>query len=104
MIRGAWLFYQKLLLPSLVISILLGIFFMVWSGEYSNSTIGILYLFTPLLMQYFLYDLRRKGEYGFYHNLGLGTLTLWAANLIFNTVICISIIILQRMVYMWIVS
>ena len=81
------IFHWTLFVPSIAISIFLGLYVMTQLGEFSITAIGTAYLFTPLLMQYFIYEIRNKGVYYFYYNLGINKLKLWGATLVINVII-----------------
>jgi hypothetical protein len=85
-IKGLWYFYQKLIVPSLGISVLLALF----SQGYVPLHFGICFSYAVLspLMHVYSYEINTPDEYYFYYNLGLNKITLWA-----NTV-GISILIL----------
>lgn len=86
-LRAYILFHSSLFGASIAISIFIGLYYMWRSQEFSTTAIGFAYLFTPLLMQYFIYELRNRGVYYFYYNLGINKVQLWASTLIFNLVI-----------------
>jgi len=86
-LKAYFLFHTSLFGASIAISIFIGLYYMWQSQEFSITTIGFAYLFTPLLMQYFFYELRNKGVYYFYFNLGISKVQLWASTIVFNLII-----------------
>lgn len=72
-----WLFYQKLVIPSLAMSVLMGSAGMLNSGAFSMATTGIAYMLFAPLFHYFIYEIRNSQEYYFYYNMGLSKFTLW---------------------------
>lgn len=86
-VKVYFLFHSRLFGASIAISIFIGLYYMWRSQEFSTTTIGVAYLFTPLLMQYFIYELRNKGVYYFYYNLGISKVQLWTSTIIFNLII-----------------
>jgi len=85
--KAILIFYQKLIIPSLIISGLLGFIGFRITGEISLKTIGISYIFFGLLFHYFIYEVRKGNEYYFYYNLGLSRLSLWIITFVLNLII-----------------
>ncbi len=85
-----WIFYKKLILPSLVVSILLAIIFFnpikIFTG------IGIAYIFLTPAFHYLLYDLTNANQYYFYHNMGISKIILWVTSI--STSFIIGIILM----------
>ena len=102
-VKAIFLFYKKLMVPSLLFSILIGVFSIYMSGQFSATSFGLSYLLLPLLMHYFIYEVRNKNEYFFYHNLGLSKLSLWISTLIISLLGAVIISILTWIVYRQIV-
>ncbi len=102
-IRAFLLFHSSLFGASLAISIFIGLYYMWKSQEFSITTIGFAYLFTPLLMQYFIYELRNKGVYYFYYNLGINKVQLWTSTIVLNIVIAGLITLISWLGYTLIV-
>lgn len=73
-----WLFYQKLVIPVLVISLLI----FGWLQN-TKSLVLTFALFLPLF-QYFIYELRNKEEYYFYYNLGFSRKFWWISTLVLS--------------------
>lgn len=98
-LRAYILFHSSLFGASFAISIFIGLYYMWRSQEFSTTAIGSAYLFTPLLMQYFIYELRNRGVYYFYYNLGISKVQLWASTLIINLIIAGLITLISWMGY-----
>ncbi|MES2652096.1 MAG: hypothetical protein V4663_10165 [Bacteroidota bacterium] len=80
-----WIFYKKLILPSLAVSILLAFFF--FGAVKILSGIGIAYIFLTPVFHYLLYDLTDANQYYFYYNLGISKLLLWISSIIASLII-----------------
>jgi len=86
-IKGLWYFYQKLIIPSLTISVVLALF----SQGYVSILFGIAFsyaILTPFVHLY-SYEIDSPQEYYFYYNLGLSKTTLWANTLSISTLLLI---------------
>ncbi len=70
-----WLFYQKLIIPSLFLSMMLSII-VVGYADFLKGT-GISFIFLTPAFHYLTYDIKNPNEYYFYYNVGLSKLTLW---------------------------
>lgn len=71
-----WIFYGKLLIPTVLFSILL-----LFQTGFSTRNFGVcFFVFLPLL-HFFIYELRLKNEYSFYANFGFSKLFLWILTL-----------------------
>lgn len=81
------IFYQKLIIPSLVLSAVIGFVGWVITGEFSFRTVGSSYIILGLLFHYFIYEIRNSNEYYFYYNFGLSKLTLWIASAVLSSII-----------------
>ena len=84
-VYGLWLFYQKLIIPSLVVSIALS-YLMSGTSHLLLGT-GIIYIFITPTFHYLTYELKNPNEYYFYYNMGLSKLILWTNTLVVSTVI-----------------
>ena len=82
---GLCFFYQKLILPTIIISVLLSLLLMARTDFFVGTGIGFMILLPTI--HYFSYDIRKPGEYFFYHNLGLSKLTLWATTIGFGVIV-----------------
>lgn len=82
---GLCFFYQKLIVPSLVISFVLSFFMMKRVDLYAG--IGISFIFLTPVFHYFIYEIRNPNEYYFYYNLGLSKLLLWTNTIIISLIV-----------------
>lgn len=89
---GLCFFYQKLIIPSLVISIVLAFLMMKLIDLYVG--IGISFIFLTPFFHYLTYEIRNPNEYYFYHNLGLNKLVLWINTLIVSLIVGLLFILL----------
>ena len=89
------LFYKRLIIPSLLFSIIFGSLSYLNPYQFSlKHAIGLAYIFMSPFMHYLIYDVINKNEYYFYYNLGLSRLTLWIASLTISLLIGIILMIL----------
>ena len=102
-IKAILIFHWTLFVPSIAVSIILALLVMTQLGEFSITAVGIAYLFIPLFMQYFRYEVRNKGVYYFYYNLGLNKLVLWGGTLVIDIIIAGLITLISWMGYTLIV-
>lgn len=80
--KGIWLFYRKLILSALIISLAFAFLVALLTGSnFSFNFVGIAYIFFAPLFHYFIYEVRNVNEYYFYHNIGLSRLSLWISTL-----------------------
>lgn len=77
-----WIFYRKLLIPTVLFSILLD-----FQLGFSFDNFGVCFALLLPCFHYFIYELRFKSEYFFYGNFGYSRLSLWILTL------CLSFII-----------
>ncbi|MCJ0742819.1 hypothetical protein [Pedobacter montanisoli] len=91
--KAWWIFYQKLILPSLVTALLLAVF----SLPTNKIVPGVALAYIPLSLfyQYIFYDYSRRGEYLFYYNLGLGKTALWLISLSAGCIFALSVFMLS---------
>ncbi|TDO20694.1 hypothetical protein [Pedobacter duraquae] len=73
--RGLFIFYSRLIIPSLGLSILLSLLMMGSIGFLAG--VGISYIVFSLALHYYIYEIKNTEEYYFYHNLGLSRFWLW---------------------------
>ncbi len=80
-----WLFYKKLITPSLAVSILIAVIL----GGVTNFFLafGIAYILFVPLFHFAIYELNNPKEYYFYYNLGLSKSILWAFTVILSLVV-----------------
>jgi hypothetical protein len=79
-----WIFYQKLIFPSLVISFLVGAMGIVTAGPFSLESAGVAFMLITPLFQYFIYEIANPEEYYFYYNMGLSKPVLWICTVILS--------------------
>lgn len=84
-LKGIWFFYQKLLIPSLAVSILISWVAMSCADFYAG--LGISFIFLTPAFHYYIYELRNPNEYYFYYNLGLGKVNLWICTILLSTIV-----------------
>jgi hypothetical protein len=93
-LNSIWIFYKKLIIPSMVVSVLIGSFGMTISGSFLIRTVGIGYILLSPLFHYFIYEIRNPGEYYFYYNMGLSKLILWASTFTISSIIGLILVVL----------
>jgi len=89
------IYYKKLVIPILVVSILIAFIFIPVIGAFELNIMALAYIFASPLLQYFIYDVSNPDEYYFYYNLGHSKLSLWLSVNIMSLFIGISIIIID---------
>ncbi|CAM4097716.1 hypothetical protein SAMN06265348_103478 [Pedobacter westerhofensis] len=89
MLTGLCFFYQKIILPSVVFSVMLSLMFQKYVDFFTGA--GISFMILLPVMQYLTYEIRKPGEYFFYYNLGLSKLILWITTISISAVSGISI-------------
>lgn len=94
MFKAILIFYQKLIIPTLILSGLLGFAGLGINGAFSLASVGVSYIFTGPLFHFFIYEIRNYNEYYFYYNLGLSRISLWVITIILNFVIGFIFILL----------
>jgi len=95
------IFYKKLVIPTLLMSILSGFLYkyvLIALGNlnetipiFSSGTAAGSYFIFSLSFQYFIYETKNPNEYYFYYNLGLNKYILWISNFIFSLIMTILI-------------
>jgi hypothetical protein len=93
-VKAIVIFYQKLIVPTLIFSGLLGLTAGALSGEYSLKFMGASYIFSAPLFHYFICEVRDDNEYYFYYNLGLSKLILWMISMGLSLVIGLIFLVL----------
>ncbi len=91
--HGFIIFYGKIIVPSLFLSLVLGLTGNFLFGSSLLKGASIAYLFGSLLIHYLIYELGRSNEYYFYYNMGLSKLVLWGFTLTIGFVINVIIIL-----------
>ncbi len=77
-IRSIYLFYKKIFLASIAVSIAIVFLLSLLIPIHSFiGSFGISYMFVLPLIHYYIYELRNRNEYYFYYNLGLSKISLW---------------------------
>ncbi len=89
---GLCFFFQKLIIPSLVLSIVLSYFMMEPNNFYAGTGISFIIL-TPTF-HYFIYEIKNPNEYYFYYNLGLSKLVLWINTVLISLAFGLILVIL----------
>ena len=92
-VKAIFLFYRKLIIPSLVFSLFIGFIGLKTEGLNFLNTVGISFIFSGLLFHYFIYEVWNNKEYYFYFNLGLSRYILWLITFIFHLSIGLTIIL-----------
>lgn len=87
-------FYKKLIIPSLIFSLVIGLAGMAISGSFSLKYVGFAYIIFCPFYQYFIYEIVNKNEYYFYYNMGLNRISLWLSTIIISVIIGIILIVL----------
>ena len=82
--KAILVFYQKLIVPTSMLSGVLGVLGIGITGEFSLKTFGVSYIILGLLFHYYTYELRNSNEYYFYYNMGLSRPVLWAVTSVFG--------------------
>ncbi len=93
-VKTILIFYQKLIIPTLALSVLLALIGFGITGGFSLTSLGVSYIFLGLLFHYFIYEVENSSEYYFYYNLGLSRLSLWIITFILNLSIGLFFILL----------
>jgi hypothetical protein len=104
-IKAVLLFYKKLIVPSLIMSIILG-----FSGRILNILVPIPneettkifsmpiaaggYILFSMAFLYFFYEVIYSNEYFFYYNLGLNKYMLIGSTFLISTIIALIILII----------
>jgi hypothetical protein len=81
-----WIFYKKLIIPSLSTAVLVGMTGWALTNTFSLKWTGFAYVFLAPLFHYFIYEVRNSNEYYFYYNLGLSRTALWASTFLVSLV------------------
>lgn len=92
--KAILIFYQKLIIPALILSGLLGSMGLGITGIFSLDGIGISFIFSGPLFHYLIYEVRNSNEYYFYYNMGLSRLSLWIITFTLSLVIGLIFILI----------
>ena len=95
-VSSIWMFYKKLIIPALSMSLLIGILIFIFTNSFSVSfkLTGISYLFFTPMFHYFIYEIRNPNEYYFYYNMGINKPVLWLSTLILSSLIGLILILI----------
>ena len=74
--RGLYIFYSRLIIPSLSLSVMLSLLMMGHVGFLAG--VGMSYIVFSIALHYYIYEMKNADEYYFYHNLGLSKFWLWS--------------------------
>jgi len=74
-----WLFYRKIFLPALFLSLLLALL-----GSHKIKIFLLSFLLLNLLFHFLIYEIRFKNEYLFYAQFGLSKKILWLGTIGFS--------------------
>jgi len=91
-IKGSWIFYSRIIIPTLVLSVFLAILQMHFIDICAGT--GISYIILAPFFHFFTYEVTNPKEYYFYYNLGLSKAVLWANTLVISTIIGLILILL----------
>ncbi len=98
-LRLIWIFYKKLLLPVVLVTVVASFFLQPVTGDFNFQVnfiqIGIAFFVISLIMQLIIYELRNPDEYYFYYNLGLSKKQLWVINALISLVVCVLLSSIQ---------
>jgi len=89
MIKGLWYFYQKLILPSLGVSVVLAFF-----SQSLLFGVGFSYAILTPFVHLYTYEINMPDEYYFYYNLGLSKRSLWANTLGISMLIILMLLLI----------
>lgn len=88
--KGLWIFYKKLIFPSLALSVFLG--FLMMQGSQVIGGAGFAYIFLAPMFHFMIYDITSPKEYFFYYNLGLSKTVLWMNTIVLSLAIGLALI------------
>lgn len=76
-LRIIWLFQQKIIFPSLAISLIFTAIGQMTYEDIKLGNFGLFYLTVSLIYHLFIYEYANPGDYYLYQNLGFTRLSLW---------------------------
>jgi hypothetical protein len=91
-IKGLWYFYQKLIVPSLAISVVLALLTQGFGSLFFG--VGFSYAILAPLVHWYSYEINSPDEYYFYYNLGLNKRILWANTVAISMLILLILLVL----------
>ncbi len=94
-LQTLFLFYKKLMLPTLPLAIL-GSAFISGLGFYRS--LAFVYFIFSLFMHFIIYERRNKDEYYFYFNLGFSKPILWLATFLLSLLVSFVLLSLKILV------
>jgi hypothetical protein len=103
-VRTLLFFHKRFIIPSLALTVLIGVYSCAISDDFAVQSFGLGYLITPLLLHLIVFEYRAKGEYYFYFNLGISRKDLWISNFILSLLGAILISLITWSLYMLIAS
>lgn len=103
-LRAVFLFHKSFIIPSVILTIFLGLYSWFINDEFAIQSFGFGYMVTPLFMQFFKFEFRNKGLYYFYFNLGISRIDLWVSNIVFSLTGGLVISIITWIIYLSIAS
>lgn len=83
-LSALWLFYKRLIIPSLLVSLFFGLLLTPLSKNTPSLAVGISYMAIAPGFHYFIYEISHYNEYYFFYNLGLSKIVLWANTIILS--------------------
>lgn len=92
-----FLFYQKAIIPALVVSFLLSMLQMEFKDLLKGMSIA--YFVCAPFCHYYEYEMKHRNEYYFYYNLGLSKSRLWLFAIAMNAFISLSLILLSIAIF-----
>ncbi|MDO9511121.1 MAG: hypothetical protein Q7J34_05145 [Bacteroidales bacterium] len=94
-LTGIFVFYIKLIIPTLAISVALETLRWSITDHFSIGSVGSMYIFFALLFHFYTYEINRPNEYVFYHNMGLSKIALWVSTIIISVLIGLLMILYE---------
>ena len=82
-LHGIWAFYSKIIIPSVSLSIIVGLFGATNLNSFFHA-FGIAHIILTTIVQYATYELRNPKEYYFYYNIGLSKPALYVYTFIIS--------------------
>jgi hypothetical protein len=83
-IVSIWMFYRKLILPVLSMSVAINFLVKILMGSFSFELLGMSYIILAPMFHYFIYEIRNPNEYYFYYNMGITKPVLWLSTVILS--------------------
>jgi hypothetical protein len=83
-IVSIWMFYRKLILPALSMSVAINFLVFILKDSFSFTLLGMIYIILAPMFHYFIYEIRNPNEYYFYYNMGITKPVLWLSTVILS--------------------